>query len=209
MLNGKTTILPFLKAPRPATVKTRLAQSVGVDRATTAYRRLVERQLRALSSLGREFALEVHYAPANAETEMAEWLGSEVALLPQFEGDLGERLEHAVASAFQRGAAHVVCIGGDCPELDSTHCEKAARLLRSDVDVVIGPSEDGGYYLIATARFIPELFREIPWSASNTCQVTFEKATSLGLEVEFMETLYDVDTEAELHRAFESGLLKL
>ena len=108
MLNGKTTILPFLKAPRPATVKTRLAQSVGVDRATTAYRRLVERQLRALSSLGREFALEVHYAPANAETEMAEWLGSEVALLPQFEGDLGERLEHAVASAFN-AVRHTLC----------------------------------------------------------------------------------------------------
>lgn len=209
MLASKTAILLFLKAPRPGTVKTRLAQTVGEARATAAYRALVERQITALQKLESDFSIEIHYAPISAEPEMTEWLGPKTAFFPQYEGDLGERLEHAVASAFQRSAAHVICIGGDCPGLNAKHFNQTVEHLIAGQDLVIGPSEDGGYYLIATRRFIPELFRGIPWSASNTREATIQKANEMDLQTVFLETLYDVDTQAELNRAISNGQLDL
>jgi rSAM/selenodomain-associated transferase 1 len=165
--NPKTApaILLFLKAPRRGYVKTRLAHTTGPERALQAYRALVQRQWDQLPENGR---IEVHYTPSDADFEMRQWLGNEHEFYPQAEGELGLRLEHSVEKAFGRGAKTVFCIGGDCPKLDRSHFEQAAAALKHDCDVVFGPSEDGGYYLIGLNAPQPELFQEIPWSSRNT-----------------------------------------
>lgn len=197
-------ILLFLKAPRRGYVKTRLAHTTGPERALKAYRALVERQWGELPHHGR---IEVHYTPNDADFEMRQWLGHEHEFYAQAEGELGVRLEHSVEQAFERGAKTVFCIGGDCPKLDQPHFEQAMAALKSDCDVVFGPSEDGGYYLVGLNAPQPELFQDIPWSSRNTLDTSLQKAADLGLRVKLLETLYDIDEITELQRAIDDGRL--
>lgn len=201
-----SAILIFLKAPRRGHVKTRLAHHVGSERALKVYRALVARQWTALPESA---CVEVHYTPHDATVEMRNWLGAEVDYFPQSEGELGARLGHSVQCAFGRGARSVTCIGGDCPQLETRHFEEAEALLDGGHDVVFGPSEDGGYYLIALRSPLTQLFADIPWSTRNTLDASLRKANSLGLKVGLLETLYDIDEETELERALADGLIEL
>lgn len=200
------TILSFLKAPRIGYVKTRLAQSIGEEPALRVYRTLVEQQL---IRLPEDHLLEVHYAPEDAFEEIRDWLGEGYVFKPQCEGGLGMRLEHAVTDAFKRGAKSVICIGGDCPKLSCVHFEQTAAALESAYDVVFGPSEDGGYYLIGLNAPYPELFRNISWSAATTLEDSLRQASKLKLRALQLETLYDVDEVADLNRAINEKLLNV
>lgn len=204
--SDQPTILLFLKAPRHGQVKTRLAQSIGAKRALSTYRTLVERQWQALPKNAER---EVHYTPHNAESEMKQWLGAEVPHHPQSDGNLGKRLTDSIESAFDRGAQTVLCIGGDCPQLEALHFQQAAEMLNSNADVVFGPSEDGGYYLIGLKSPLPQLFQNIPWSTRSTLEASLAQAKTLGLNVGLLETLYDIDEASELDRAVQSKLIQL
>ncbi|CAA6678367.1 MULTISPECIES: TIGR04282 family arsenosugar biosynthesis glycosyltransferase [unclassified Lentimonas] len=199
-----SAILLFLKAPHRGHVKTRLAQTTGATQALNVYRALVERQFTVLPS---HASIEVHYTPSDADLEMRQWLGHRHEYYPQVEGELGVKLAHSVSCAFERGAKSVCCIGGDCPQLDLTHFEQAQAALADNCDVVFGPCEDGGYYLIGLNAPQPELFKEIPWSSSNTLECSLQKAADLGLRVKLLETLYDIDEISELQRAITDGRL--
>jgi rSAM/selenodomain-associated transferase 1 len=199
-----THLLLFLKAPRSGQVKTRLAQSVGEATALEVYRLLVARQWAALP---QDATVEVHYTPRDAAPEMQAWLSTTAAYYPQVEGGLGKRLTHAVAAAFERGARQVICIGGDCPQLVERHFKEAIDQLDAGQDVIFGPTEDGGYYLIALRAPQPELFGEIPWSTEQTLAASLKKAASLGLQVSQLETLFDVDEADDFKRAQAAGLI--
>ena len=190
----------FLKAPRPGSVKTRLGATIGHPAATAIYRRLVERQLAALAA-APEFRVCVHHAPADAEGEMRAWLGNAVDYAPQCDGDLGDRLSHAVRAAFHTGAERVFCLGADCPLLGPRHLRDADRLLAGGADAVFGPTEDGGYYLLAQSAHHPPLFRDIPWSQPNTLAVSLARAAQADLVARQLPVLYDVDTEGDWRRA--------
>ena len=107
----------FLKAPQPGTVKTRLAATIGAERACAVYRRMAEMQVaeakRFTDSVG------IHFAPRSAEVEMRNWLGATLEYFTQSDGGLGARMVQAVADAFRRGAQRVALLGGDCPALDA------------------------------------------------------------------------------------------
>jgi glycosyltransferase A (GT-A) superfamily protein (DUF2064 family) len=103
----------------------------------------------------------------------------------------------------------VICIGGDCPGLSCSHFEQTANLLRQGHQLVVGPSEDGGYYLIGMNQLYAEIFEDIPWSSASTLNATLKKADSLNLKVARLETLYDVDQATEFERALNEGLIKL
>ncbi|MFP4674026.1 MAG: TIGR04282 family arsenosugar biosynthesis glycosyltransferase [Opitutales bacterium] len=197
-------ILLFLKKPQAGLVKTRLAHSIGPDAALRTYRQLVRTQLEHLPGGAK---LEVHYTPAEAEADMRAWLGEDRIYRPQAEGGLGNKLECAVKDAFQRGAKQVVCIGGDCPYLHTTHFEHTAQALADGADVVFGPSMDGGYYLVGLQQARPELFRNIPWSSSGTLAASLERAADLGLRTVQLERLEDVDDQDSLERAVRNGAL--
>ena len=124
-----SVILLFLKAPVPGQVKTRLAADIGVEAATQIYEILVQSQLQRLP---REYAVEIHFSPASAGSRFATWLGDTPNYYPQVDGDLGDRLKHAVKAAFARGAREVICIGADCPSLLPAHLVKTRAQLRSN-----------------------------------------------------------------------------
>ncbi len=186
----------MLKAPRARFVKTRLARELGAEPAAVVYRRLVEHQMAAIPT---DWPVEIHYAPADAPAEMQEWLGSQYAYFPQQGDDLGERLIHAIADVFTRGAIGVIVIGGDCPGLDEP-CLRAAWSALDSADVVLGPALDGGYYLIGLRRPAPHLFRGIPWSSSAVFEATTERVRQAGLSLVLLSAKEDVDDLASWRR---------
>lgn len=203
-MSANDRILFFLKAPRPGYVKTRLAKTIGPERALEVYSTLASRQLDLLRSEG---VTEIHFAPAGAETELRNWLGNECELFPQVDGDLGERLQNAVAGAFARGAERVFCVGGDCPGLSREHVAEARAALEAGNHAVFGPTIDGGYYLLGVDAPSPGLFQNIPWSSSATLQASLDKARARNLQPRCLDTLYDIDELPDLRRAVADGWL--
>ncbi len=131
---------------------------------------------------------------------MREWLEPlfearelELNLEPQMGGDLGERMSAAFAAAFADGYEQVAIIGSDTPQIGSAHLDEVWAAL-DDVDVIIGPSQDGGYYLLGMRNYFPQLFENVPWSSEETLDTTMERAMESGLEVSWLEEFNDIDT---------------
>ncbi len=189
-------LLVFLKAPEPGRVKTRLAASVGPEKACEFYRELVETLIGRIEAYPR---VELRVAPDEALVSVADWSRSGWEVLPQGDGSLGDRLARAFRDAFETALGPVMAIGSDCPEVTLEHLEEAQRSLRTH-SVVLGPARDGGYWLIGLNRWIPELFYEITWSTESVLQETLDRAKQVGLTVDLLEELEDVDDWASWQR---------
>lgn len=199
-------ILLFLKAPRPGSVKTRLARGIGEEAACRVYRSLAERQIQRLPG---DWPFLVMFTPGNAGDEVRDWLGEGILLEPQSGEELGARLREATRAAFSRGAGSVVLIGGDCPDLGLEDFEICLTRLREGNDAVIGPATDGGYYLLALSRFDPRVFDRIPWSTPDVLQATLERLQTSGFRTSLLVEKEDVDDLASLDRAIGRGILEL
>lgn len=115
----------------------------------------------------------------------------------QTSGDLGARIQHAFESVLSENDSAII-IGSDCPEINPGIIEQALDALKSN-DVVIGPSFDGGYYLIGMNSSHPFLFQNINWSSSTVFKETFDKIESHNLSLKVIDTLSDMDTIQELN----------
>jgi rSAM/selenodomain-associated transferase 1 len=195
------TICLMLKAPRPGTVKTRLAKDIGDEAACGVFRQLVEHQLAQISA---EWPVEIHYAPREARPEMEAWLGNRYVYLPQPEGHLGNRLHHAMEGAFARGAQGVILLGGDCPEVTGAVLRETAAKL-AEYEVVIGPATDGGYYLMAIRQSQPRLLEDIDWSTEKVFGQTMERVRELGLSSIALAPFSDVDDLSSWNQATAAG----
>lgn len=190
-------LLIFLKYPTPGKVKTRLAMSVGEQVASDIYRACAEETLQQLAGLRHEAQLYVD--PPDALEQTRAWLGAEWALAPQRGPDLGARLASAMADTFAQGAVKVVVIGTDSPWLSPADIEEAFTAL-DRANVVIGPAEDGGYYLIGLSQPLPALFLGIAWGTASVYAQTMEQARRFGLRVRSLGLGYDVDRIEDLQR---------
>lgn len=195
------TLLVFVKRPRPGEVKTRLAADLGDDGAAAVYRALAEAEIASTRPRGREYERRFLYAPADAGREVADWLRGE-SVAPQEGEDLGARMAAAFEGAFRAGAERVAIIGSDVPWVTRARVKAAFAGLDAG-DVVLGPCDDGGYYLLALSRPRPELFQGIAWSTSTVLQSTLDRAQAHGLRVVMLEPLPDVDTLADVRRSWE------
>ena len=193
-------VLFFVKYPEPGKVKTRLAATVGPAEAAAIYRRLVEA---VCISLPADSAVVVMFEPPHQRALIEQWLHEVLpgaSMSAQVPGDLGVRLENAFASAFSNGFEKVAAIGSDCIELDAQLFAETWRALDAN-DCVIGPTADGGYYLLALRAPAPLLFAGIDWSTSAVFAQTLERAHDGGLRVHVLPKLHDVDTEDDWRRA--------
>jgi uncharacterized protein len=196
-------LIILVKAPRPGAVKTRIAEVIGAQPACDAYISLVNvliEQLRALSNV------HLRYAPDDALPEISRWLQPAWTSAPQGHGDLGHRLSVAIREAFEGGAQRVVIIGSDAPDITCQDIQSAWSALKSH-DLVIGPAEDGGYWLIGLRAEQPTLFENISWSSNVVFQQTFARAQSANLSIDLLRKLPDIDTVDDLRR-FESRAAK-
>ncbi len=187
-------VLFFARAPRPGQVKTRLAADIGSDAALDIYRALGSRVVDQITSVS---SIAVWYEPPDAEEEMRAWLG-DLRFEAQPEGDLGARLTHAFAAHF---AAHpgepAIAVGADAPDVDAAAIETAGNALRS-TEVVLGPANDGGYYLIGLARPLPELFEAMPWGTEEVLDATCAACDRMRITPALLPVLRDVDRLSDL-----------
>jgi rSAM/selenodomain-associated transferase 2/rSAM/selenodomain-associated transferase 1 len=184
-------IVLFAKAPRLGFVKTRLARDVGQRRALEIYRALGSRVAKRMRRTGRRVI--VYFTPADAENELRDWLGdSNLEFRPQCDGDLGARMVRAFEECLS-GSISVCIVGTDVPGLVPSTLETAFDLL-SGHDVVLGPAEDGGYYLVGLREPRSGLFDGVPWSTGSVFDVTHQRAAETDLTVAVVDRLADVDT---------------
>ena len=143
----------------------------------------------------REIEVEICFE-GDSKQKMRQWLGSGEILSRQVSGNLGERMQAAFLDAFQTGANRVVLIGTDIPQVRTDHLEQAFDALAKN-DLVIGPSTDGGYWLIGTNRPV-DLFKGIQWSTDAVFGQTLALAKEQGLRAKALSPLKDIDTVEDL-----------
>lgn len=184
-------VIVFAKAPRRGFVKTRLAREIGPGGALEIYRTLLRRVPRTISGT-------VCFAPADGWPELERYFPG-WRFRAQCEGDLGARLFAALLDSFARGALRTVIIGADCPYVNTDDLIDAWNALESS-DVVFGPAEDGGYWLVGARRVHEDMFEGIAWGGSEVLEQNMRNCARLGLSVHLLRTLPDVDTRADWRR---------
>lgn len=185
-------LLIFAKNPEKGTVKTRLAQTLGEDKALQIYKKLLAHTRRVVSSVqANKILWYSDFIP-----KQDRWKESEFTKKLQQGTSLGKRMQYAFAEAFDEGYERAVIIGSDCAQIKSGHISQAYRQLNTH-DIVVGPSRDGGYYLLGMNQYCPALFENKAWSTEKVLQQTLEECNQLGLSYYLLETLNDVDTEAD------------
>jgi len=192
----KKLLLIFVKNAINGHVKTRLAANLGDKRALGIYRQMLRQTLSEAAEA--DASKEVWYSSfIEIKGDVNEKLFQKK--LQQGE-NLGERMKFAFNNAFKNGYQKVVIIGSDCPEITSDLLNDAFRLLESK-DVVIGPSEDGGYYLLGKSLYEPSLFDGVEWSSPKVLQQTLEKTEKKSLSVALLQPLNDIDTIEDLKKS--------
>ncbi len=187
-------LLYFVKYPTLGKVKTRLAKTVGEQEAARLYSELAGKNLEVIASLYQRniFDLVIVYDPPEKRDDIKRWLSLSCEYLPQCGGGLSERLKHAFGEAFQKGGKRVMALGSDTLGLTTDIIQQGFEDLHSN-DVVVGPAEDGGYYLIGLSCFQPKLFEGIAWSTSDVLPQTYKIINNLRLSYKILSQLEDLD----------------
>jgi len=187
------------KVPGAAPVKSRLHAALTEARATELYRCFLLDRLDAVAAVPG-IAPVVAFTPAAAHAQMTALAPPGFRLVPQEGEGLTERLTRLFDRLLGEHPA-VLAMDSDSPTLPMGYVADATRALTAgEADVVVGPSDDGGYYLIGLRAFRPELFARVPWSTADVLGVTLARAKDLGLRVRLLPSWFDVDTEADLRR---------
>ena len=188
----------FTRYPEPGQTKTRLIDALGEKGAANLQKELTEQTIKNIDQLTKTSTIEPVICFEGGDlVSMQNWLGRERTYNPQGQGSLGEKLQKAFGDAFAAGAQRVVTIGCDCPDLNKEHIGRAFDALYMK-DVVLGPATDGGYYLIGMKCPCDALFKDIPWGTDKVFEATALLAQQLGLSIEILEELRDVDRPADL-----------
>lgn len=186
----------FIKYPEPGKVKTRLAKDIGNERAADIYRQVVELVLKNTTPFNHAYDRIVFYDPAARQKDFAAWLPEEQLVLQQG-SDVGARMDNAVRVLLSRGAEKAVLTGADIPDLSAGIIERAFQEL-DHADIVIGPAQDGGYYLVGMKAPHPEIFQGIPWSTGRVREETLRTFHRYGLKGKLLGTLSDLDSTHDL-----------
>lgn len=190
-------VLLFVKYPAPGRVKTRLAEDIGPKETTKIYKNFVIDILATLRSINA--TIKIFFTPAGAQQQIQNWLGKEYSYVAQSGGTLGEKMKNAFEYVFAENFSKVIIIGSDSPDLPEDFLGQAFSALDSN-DVVIGPADDGGYYLIGFSydHFLPEVFEAISWSSDRVFEQTVNILKQHQRKVYLLPQWSDVDTLADL-----------
>jgi hypothetical protein len=194
------TVLVFAKYPTPGTVNTRMVPPLTVEQAAllhTASLRTVWESVTALDTVNAKLLV----TPDERINDLRELAGvAPQDCWPQGDGDFGERLTRATARALSVNPDGVMAVGADSPTLPQAMLREALAALAAH-DAVLGPCEDGGYYLLGMRKHLPILFERIDWGSPQVAQQTRTRAATAGIELAELSPWYDLDRSEDLRRA--------
>lgn len=195
-MNSNALII-FIKNPVLGKVKTRLAKGIGDEAALEVYKEL----LAITRSVSQEVKASKYLYYADGINDKDDWSIGYFIKRQQVERDLGGRMESAFDEVLQEHGK-VILVGSDCPKITKAIIDDAFEKLNTN-DVVLGPSQDGGYYLIGLRRSCPEIFNNIRWSTDEVLSMTIKVIKDSKFEYALVEELNDIDTIEDL---VDSGL---
>ena len=197
-------LIVFTRFPEPGKTKTRLIPALGSQGAAELQRQMTEHIISTAAKIIQlpGLTLEVRHEGGNAGL-MRSWLGTQFVYRAQGSGDVGRRMARAFEEAFQSETERAVIVGSDIPEISADIIRHAFEELKKR-DLVLGPAQDGGYYLIGmnravSAEAIPRLFSDVKWGSGEVISQTLKAAKSLELRFVLLEKLDDVDRFEDLH----------
>ena len=194
----QNAIIIFVRNPELGKVKTRLAKEIGDEQTLQVYIELLHHTHDI--TLDVDADRFVYYADYINDNDL--WENKNFKKKLQEGKTLGNRMMLAFFELFQQGYSKIIIVGSDCPELTAFIIEDAFDKL-DNTEVVIGPSSDGGYYLLGLTKLIPELFNNKQWSTDTVLADTIKDAVSLKKSCSFLMELYDIDTADDLRRYLE------
>ena len=186
----KSLVIVFVKNIKLGTVKTRLAKTIGDFGAFEVYSELVKITENATQNLAVD--KRIYFSNAVVETK---WQKEYKTV--QNGKNLGERMQNAFNDGFSDGYKHIVLIGSDLPDINSEHILNGLEALKTN-DVVFGPAEDGGYYLVGLSKMNAQIFQNKPWSQPELLSITLKELEQNNASVGILETLNDIDTYDDL-----------
>lgn len=197
---SKIAVAIMAKVPRAGAVKTRLCPPLLAVEAAALYRCFLLDKIASVGALAGAHPV-IAYTPEDAYAEVGALAPPGFALVAQRGPDLGARLYATLGSLLGGGHPAAIAVDSDTPTLPLAFLQQAVDLLsRPGPDVVLGPTEDGGYYLIGVRATHRELFEDVPWSTSEVLEVTLRRAAKAGLEAACLPSWFDVDTAEDLER---------
>ena len=191
-------LIIFLKYPEPGQVKTRLGKDIGYEKAADIYSIFV---IHLLSNFinSKNYNITIQYSPEDKSNEISEWLNFN-NIEPQIGNNLGEKLSNAFDKSFKKGYLNTVLIGTDCIEITNKDIENAFSLLSEGYDSVLGPTYDGGYYLIGFSdNNHPFLFKEIDWSSEKVFSQTIKKLNYAEMKNKILDFYNDIDEISDIN----------
>ena len=197
MNESKSALIVFAKIPKPKKVKTRLTTLISPEWAARLYEAFLLDALDMYCDLGLDVRL---YFSSPAEAVPHRFHRESVSLHEQKGVGLGERMASAFVETFILGYEKAVIIGTDHPTLPAAFLEQAFHLLQDKYSIVIGPSDDGGYYLLGMNEFYSGLFKGMTYSHDQVFAQTLERAKKSNGSIQVLPQWYDVDTPDELKR---------
>ena len=194
-------VIVFVKNPIPGEVKTRLTPHLSPEQAASLYQAFLVDWCNALSTISTAHRV-IAYTPPEGLNALQTLIGEDPVYIPQVGASLGKRLIAAARWACDQDYAKFLFVGSDSPTLPIQFVERALDLLESR-DIVIGPSVDGGYYLIGFSKYgaslsIPTIFKEIAWSTEVVFRQTLGKVLAVNARLGLLPPWYDVDTPTGL-----------
>lgn len=196
MQHNSNALIVVAKHPAPGKTKTRLSPPLTPELASALYESFLFDTLDQM----RQVADSHHVIAYLDERDYFIRVAPDFELIPQEGHDLGERLDHAITSYLSRGYQRVVIMDSDSPTLPSVYLSQAFLVLSDGADVVLGPCDDGGYYLIGLRKPAPRLLREVHMSTPAVAAETMALAKEEGLQLVALPTWYDIDDLASLSR---------
>lgn len=204
-------LIIFTRYPEAGTTKTRLIPAIGAEQAALLQKKMTEKLVAAATSVETDhpYSLSIYYTGGDLE-KMVRWLGP--CQYHQQQGkSLGDKMEAAFRQSFEEGAEGAIIMGADIPAIDASLISQSIGSLQKG-KVVIGPSIDGGYYLIGlhssdAGKLYPALFHDMKWSVDTVYETTENRMTGMGYDLLPLPILQDIDNENCLEEARRLKLL--
>jgi uncharacterized protein len=194
-------VIIFVRHPQYGKVKTRLASTMGDEKALAIYKLLLAHTYSLVQN--STIPVYVYYTDDIVQDDL--WQGEHIIKKKQQGTDLGKRMSNAFGEVFAAGHQKVIIIGSDCYELSPAEMIAAFNALE-EKDAVIGPATDGGYYLLGLKKLIPAIFENIAWSTDTVKDETVKILHQKNYSVSLLQTLPDVDEEKDLPEAIKQQL---